>query len=676
MARHASTANPLDSPAPSVGQDIQVDATAVAAEPMNGVAAHAQVAGVVDILEGVNKIQKKYDEERQKRLRPDGDAQYVDLALSEQFKHYREDPWVDERSEKVTIKDGEHVKYLILGAGIGGLLFAVKLIQAGISASEIRLVDAAGGVGGTWYYNRYPGLMCDIESYCYLPLLEEMDYVPEHKYAYGHEIRKYLNAVADKYHLSDTAMFRTKINTLVWEESSRQWKVGMTKERKSGSQMKIDVTAEFVVAASGLILHPKLPAVSGIENFKGASFHTSRWNYALTGGSQENPVLDRLAGKRVGIIGTGATAVQAIPQLAKYAGHLTVFQRTPSSVDIRGQRATDKDRWTSTVAFHPGWWRERNLNLAAHMSGALRPDDRDLVNDQSTSCLSYRGAIGGPDLPSSVEEIPAFVARLHAVDLPRAERIRQRVDEVVKDTKTAQALKHWYTTWCKRPTFHDDYLPCFNLPNVELVDTSGKGVDRLTATGAVVGDEEYPLDILIFSTGFRAPGIGSPAFRAGMKITGRNGKDMDAKWEEAVATLHGTMTHDFPNFFMPGPFQAAATGNQTFALDIMSSHVAHVISQAQAKHPGQKIVIEPTKEAEEIWSGEVLKRSIAFAGMAGCTPGYLNGEGVMDSLPMEAKMKIARMSIWGEGIQRFMETLKTWEQAGELEGLEVRPVAS
>ncbi|OAL32675.1 hypothetical protein AYO20_07833 [Fonsecaea nubica] len=673
MARHASTTDLPDDPAPRVGQDNKVDAAA--AEPMNGATTRARVAGAVDIREGV-KIQKKYDEERQKRLRPDGDAQYVDLALSEEFKHYREDPWIDERSEKVTVNDGEHVKYLILGAGIGGLLFAVKLIKAGISASEIRLVDAAGGVGGTWYYNRYPGLMCDIESYCYLPLLEEMDYVPEHKYAYGHEIRKYLNAVADKYRLSDTAMFRAKINTLVWEESSCQWKVGMTKEHKSGSQLKIDVTAEFVVAASGLILHPKLPAVSGIENFKGASFHTSRWNYALTGGSEGNPVLDRLAGKRVGIIGTGATAVQAIPQLAKYAGHLTVFQRTPSSVDIRGQRATDKDRWTSTVASHPGWWRERNLNLAAHMSGALRPDDRDLVNDQSTSCLSYRGAIGGPDLPSSVEEIPAFVARLHAVDLPRAERIRQRVDEVVKDTRTAQALKHWYTTWCKRPTFHDDYLPCFNLPNVELVDTSGKGVDRLTATGAVVDDKEYPLDILIFSTGFRAPGIGSPASRAGMKITGRNGKNMDAKWEEAVATLHGTMTHDFPNFFMPGPFQAAATGNQTFALDIMSSHVAHIISQAQAKHPGQKIVIEPTKEAEEIWSWEVLKRSIAFAGMAGCTPGYLNGEGVMDSLPMEAKMKVARMSIWGEGIQRFMETLETWEQTGKLEGLEVRPVES
>ncbi|OQU98078.1 hypothetical protein CLAIMM_03909 [Cladophialophora immunda] len=667
MVGQASTAIAPGGPVPVADRQAQVNGAATS--HANG--DRTQLAGAA---QAAMKVQQKYDEERQKRRRPDGDAQYVDLALSEQFKHYREDPWLDERSETVTIGYGEHVKYLILGAGCGGLFFAIKLIKAGISASEIRIVDSSGGVGGTWYYNRYPGLMCDIESYCYLPFLEEMDYIPKHKYAYGYEIRKYLNAVADRYRLSDTAMFRTKINTLVWDERSCQWKVGMTKERNSGSPVEIDVTADFVIAASGVLLHPKLPAVSGIENFEGASFHTSRWNYSVTGGSEDNPALDKLAGKRVGIIGTGATAVQAIPHLAKHAGHLVVFQRTPSSVDIRGQHPTDKGTWTSTVASHPGWWRERNLNLAAHQSGAAQPSDIDLVNDQWSTCLSYRGLLGGPDPPSSMEEIPAFVAHLYALDLPRAERIRQRVDEIVADKKTAQALKHWYSTWCKRPTFHDDYLSCFNLPNVDLVDTDGKGVDRLTATGAVVGDKEYPLDILIFSTGFRAPGIGSPGFRASMKITGRNGKDMDAKWEEAVATLHGTMTHDFPNFFMPGPFQAAATGNQNFTLDIMSNHVAHIITQAQARHPGQKIVIEPTKDAEEMWSGEVVKRSMAFAAMAGCTPGYLNGEGIMDTMPMEVKMKAARMGIWGEGIGHFMVTIEAWEKAGQLEGLEVKPV--
>ncbi|KIW94912.1 uncharacterized protein Z519_04891 [Cladophialophora bantiana CBS 173.52] len=667
MVGQASTAIPPNSPVPGGDQKTQVNAATP--DRING--SHPHLARAT--AEAAVKIQQTYDEERQKRTRPDGDAQYIDLAISEQFKHYREDPWLDERSETVTIRNGEHVKYLILGAGCGGLLFAIKLIKAGITASEIRIVDAAGGVGGTWYYNRYPGLMCDIESYCYLPLLEEMEYIPKHKYAYGYEIREYLNAVADRYRLSDTAMFRTKINALVWDDPSCQWKVSMAKERKSGPPLEIEVTAQFVIAASGLLLHPKLPAVSGIENFKGASFHTSRWNYSVTGGSPDDPALDRLSGKRVGIIGTGATAIQAIPHLAKHAGHLVIFQRTPSSVDTRGQHPTDKDTWTS-VASHPGWWKERNLNLAAHLSGATRPADVNLVNDQWSRCRSYRGLVGGPDPPYSVEEIPAFLASLHALDMPRAERLRQRVDEIVEDKKTAQALKHWYSSWCKRPTFHDDYLPCFNLPNVELANTDGKGVDRLTATGAVVGDKEYPLDILIFSTGFRAPGIGSPAFRAGMKITGKNGKDMDAKWHEGVATLHGSMTHDFPNFFMPGPFQAGATGNQNFTHDIMSNHVAQIITQAQAKYPGQRVVIEPTVEAEEKWTGEILKRSMSFAGMAGCTPGYLNGEGIMDAMPMEVKMKAARMGIWGEGIESFMNTLEAWENDGKLEGLEVKPV--
>jgi cation diffusion facilitator CzcD-associated flavoprotein CzcO len=619
------------------------------------------------------KVQQKYDEERQKRIRPDGDAQYVDLAVSEQFKHYREDPWLDERSEAITIRNGEHIKYFILGAGFGGLVYAVKLIRSGVPASEIRIVDSAGGFGGTWYYNRFPGLMCDIESYCYLPLLEEMNYMPKHKYSYGYEIREYINTIAEKYELSKTAMFRTKINHLVWDESGNEWQVDMTKERTSDSPLNLNITAQFVISTSGLLLHPKLPAISGLNNFKGTSFHTSRWDYSVTGGSPEKPVLDRLSDKRVGIIGTGATAIQAVPHLAKSAKSLTIFQRTPSSVDERGQHQTEKATWSTRIASKPGWWKERNLNLAAHLSGAVGPDETNLVNDEWAKCRASRALVGGPNPPLSMEDIPRFVASLYATDLPRAERLRQRVDDIVSNKDTAHALKHWYGSWCKRPTFHDDYLPVFNLPNVQLVDTDGKGVDALTATSAVVGPNEYPLDILIFSTGFRAPGIGSPAFRAGMTITGRAGQDMDAKWSDKVATLHGTMTHGFPNLFMPGPFQAGATANQNFTHDIMSNHAVEIMRQAQARFPGQKVVIEPTVEAEESWSAEIVKRSLAFAAMAGCTPSYLNGEGIMDRLPVEVKMKAARMGIWGEGIQDFMNTLEAWERKADLAGLEVRP---
>lgn len=620
-------------------------------------------------------MQKKYEQEKKKRTRPDGDGQYVDLSVSEQFKHYREDPWLDDRSDTVTINSGEHVKYLILGAGWGGVVYAAKLVKAGISASEIRIVDSAGGFGGTWYYNRYPGLMCDVESYCYLPLLEDMDYIPRHKYSYGSEIREYINAVAEKYEVSSTAMFRTKINTLVWDEKDNQWNVSMSKEGKANdSPLDINITAQFIIATSGLLLHPKLPAVSGIENFQGPSFHTSRWNYAITGGTQEDPVLSNLSDKRVGIIGTGATAIQAVPHLAKYAKHLTIFQRTPSSVDTRGQRETNTAEWHASVATKPGWWKARNLNLAAYLSNAAGPGETNLVNDEWAKCSSYRGLVGGPTMPTSMQAVPEFVMGLYAQDMPRAEKLHKRVDDIVKDKDTAQALKHWYGSWCKRPTFHDDYLPVFNQPNVTLVDTDGKGVDSLTATGAVVKGTEYPFDVLIFSTGFRAPGIGSPGFRAGMKITGRDGQDMDAKWNTQVATLHGVMTNSFPNFFIPGPFQAGATANQNFTHDVTSSHVAYIVAAAQARFPGQKVVIEPTQPAEETWSGEILKRSLAFAGMAGCTPGYLNGEGIMDSLPTEVKMKAARMGIWGEGIHGYLRVLEEWEAEGNLQGLDIKVV--
>ena len=514
--------------------------------------------------------------------------------------------------------------------------------------------------------------MCDIESYCYLPFLEDLDYMPKHKYSYGYEIRDYINAVADKFELSATAMFSTKINNLTWDERASNWKVNMTKSRRSESPSAINLTAHIVISASGLLVHPKLPAVSGIENFPGKSFHTSRWAYDITGGSPTDTTLDKLKDKRVGIVGTGATAIQAVPHLAKYAKHLTVFQRTPSSVDVRDQHPTNSSSCPS-IASGSGWWKARNISLARNLSNA-HSKGPNLVNDSWSKSHAYRALTGGPDPPYAMDNRPAFVAGLHALDMPRAERVRARAGEIVKDEKTAASLQAYYPVWCKRPTFHDDYLPVFNQPNVNLVDTDGKGVDSLTATGTVVNGKEHPLDVLIFSTGFRAPAIGGPAYRAGMVIKGKNGKDMDQKWEEAVSTLHGCMSRDFPNLFFPGPFQSGATANANFTADIVASHVAYVISEAEKKHPGEKVVIEPTVEGEEMWAGEILKRSMAFAGMAGCTPSWLNGEGMVDKMPMEKKMWMARAGIWGEGIEGYMNELERWEKDGKMEGLDVRVV--
>ena len=524
------------------------------------------------------------------------------------------------------------------------------------------------------YWNRYPGLMCDVESYVYLPMLEEMGFMPKHKYSYGPEIRTYVNNLADKYGVSDNAMYRTKVSSLEWDEATKEWTVKMTKERKGASNLDITVRSQFVMAASGLLLHPKLPNIPGIENFKGHSFHTSRWDYSYTGGSPEDPDLVNLKDKRVGIMGTGATAIQAVPHLAKWAKELIVFQRTPSQVDIRGQQKTDPEWWQKEIQGRKGWQRERINNFNGHLTAALPPDAPNMVDDEWSKMKAYPALIGRPGIVK-MEEIPGYVAELHARDIPRSERVRARCDEIVNDKETAERLKSWFPSWCKRPTFHDDYLQVFNQPNVKLVDTAGQGVASLTENGPVFEGKEYPVDLLIWSTGFRAPATGSPAFGAGMTVTGRKGLSMDDKWKEDVGTLHGVVSRDFPNLFWPGPWQAAASANFASCLDVLSTHVAHICAEADKyaskKKPGARYSIEPSKDGEENWGLQVQMRAAAFAATSGCTPSYFNREGLMDKMPMEARMKMAKMSIWGEGILDFTEVLEKWREEGKLEGLEI-----
>jgi cation diffusion facilitator CzcD-associated flavoprotein CzcO len=623
------------------------------------------------------QIQQKYAEERAKRLRADGVEQYIILNNSDKFKHFQADPWIDPHAAvgAPALEDGSRCKALILGAGFGGLLFAVRLIQAGIDADGIRLVDTAGGFGGTWYWNRYPGLMCDVESYVYMPLLEEMDYMPKHKYAYGPELREYAESIAEKWELKDKTLFQMGVSSLTWDDEEKEWVVKLAPEGKGDGKGDITVRSQFVISASGVLNQPKLAGLPGMENFQGHSFHTSRWDYAYTGGSPTDPSLTNLKDKRVGILGTGATAVQAVPHLAKWAKELYVFQRTPSAVDIRDNRPTDPEWYAREVQGKKGWQRERMENFNAHMTNTTSPPEIDMVSDGWTKMRSYGGLIG-TTAKVTMENVPAHVGTLHALDFPRQERVRARVDEIVKDKTTAQKLKAWYPSWCKRPCFHDDYLPAFNRPNVTLVDTDGKGVDKITEAGIEVSNTEYALDLLIYSTGYRPPGIGSPAFRAGMKVFGRGGVSLDEKWAANVSTLHGVIRRDFPNFFYPGPSQAGATANQVFILDNLSTHVAYIISEsAKTQGPGPKdrITIEPTQEAEEEWAMQILSRAASFAGLAGCTPSYINREGEMDQIKgMEEQMKAARAAIWGQGVADYVSVIEGWRSEGGLKGLEVK----
>lgn len=623
------------------------------------------------------QVQQKYHEERTKRLRPDGVSQYVDLSTSEKFKHFQEDPWIDPNVPSLgtpTLVDGSRCKFLVLGAGFGGLLFAVRLIQAGIDVDNIRIVDTAGGFGGTWYWNRYPGLMCDVESYIYMPLLEEMGYMPKHKYAYGPELRQYAESIADKWELREKTSFRTEVHSLTWDDDEKEWVVKMAQMGTNQETTDITVRSHIVISASGVLNSPKIAGLPGIEKFQGHSFHTSRWDYTYTGGSPTDPSLSNLRDKKVGIIGTGATAVQAVPHLAKWAKELYVFQRTPSSVDRRDNRPTDPEWWNREIKTKTGWQRLRIENFNAHLSNASPPPPTNMVSDGWTHMPSFSALIAGPSIVT-LDSIPTHIASLHGLDLPRQERIRTRIDEIVKDQTVAEKLKPWYPGWCKRPCFHDDYLPTFNLPHVTLVDTDGRGVDHLTERGVAVNNSEYEIDLLIFSTGFRPPVIGSPASRANISITGRHGKTLDQKWAEGVSTLHGVISRGFPNLFWPGPLQAGAAANQTFVLDQLATHVAYLVSESarRAQPSGPDFTIEPSAEAEEEWSMRILSGAAAFAGLAGCTPSYINAEGEMDRIGgMEAQIKAAKGGIWGRGVADYVDVIEGWRGEGGLRGLEIR----
>ncbi|KAL1984142.1 hypothetical protein VTN96DRAFT_9447 [Rasamsonia emersonii] len=610
-----------------------------------------------------------YKGERAKRLRQDGNAQYVDIPSSDKYARFGDDPWHDPVELDTTpLLDVAHYRILIVGAGYGGLIFAVRLLQAGFSLDDILLVDAAGGFGGTWYWNRYPGLMCDVESYIYMPLLEETQYMPKHKYAAGTELRNYANRIAQQWGLHQRAVFRTTATKMTWDDQHKHWIVQLT-HKNERREREISLQSDFVILATGLLTIPKLPVVPGIEDFRGHIFHTSRWDYRYTGGSPENPAMTQLTDKKVAIIGTGATAIQAVPQLAKWCQRLYVFQRTPSAVDRRDNRPTDPEWWEREVVSRGrGWQRERQENFNAFVTNASPKPSANLVGDGWTSLPSYSAVIGGP---RNLE--PDYVKSLNWMDLVRQERIRQRVDDIVQDRRTAASLKPWYQSWCKRPCFHDEYLAAFNRENVTLVDTDGKGIDRLTSKGVVVGESEYEIDLIIMSTGFNVSGVTSPASRGGMSIVGRDGTSMEQKWLDGMATLHGVVSHDFPNLFYPGPNQAGVVANQVYVIDQLATHIAYILSEAVKRvRPGQKVSVEPSREAEEAWSNVIVSRARALAANAGCTPGYQNKEGQADkfSSPEDA-IKAARMGPWGKGIQDYVRVIEEWRRESDLKGLEV-----
>jgi len=462
---------------------------------------------------------KKYAQERDKRLRSDGTQQYI--KIEGKFAHYLEDPY-SERVERKPIE--EELDVVILGGGFGGLLAAARLSEGGIT--DARIVEKGGDFGGTWYWNRYPGAACDVESYVYMPLLEEVGYMPVEKYARAPEILEHSRAIGRKFGLYDKALFHTEIKEARWDEKRARWLV----KTDRGDRL----WARFVVMASGPLQVPKLPGIPGVETFKGHSFHTSRWDYHYTGGDSLGG-LKNLQDKVVGIIGTGATAVQCVPHLGRWSKQLYVFQRTPSSIGYRNDHPTDQE-WVKTLT--PGWQKRRMDNYTAVATGV--PMQIDLVDDGWTKMMHSIMSRATPDM--TPEQLGKMV---QMADFAYMEEVRHRIDLEVKDKATAEALKPWYNRMCKRPCFHDEYLASFNLPNVKLVDTDGRGVDRITEDSLIVAGQEYKVDCLVYATGFELAAYQNHAV---MPVVGRHGLSLAEKWKDGATTLHGIHVHGFPNF--------------------------------------------------------------------------------------------------------------------------------
>lgn len=581
-------------------------------------------------------LKEKYLAERDKRLRADGNEQYVEMAGK--FAHFLEDPYIDAPIERAPVTD--EVDVVVIGGGFGGLLAGARLRDKGIE--DIRIIEKGGEFGGTWYWNRYPGAACDIESYVYLPLLEETGFMPERKYSQGPEIRDYSKRIAAQYNLYDGALMQTEVTDLAWDEGSRRWTVSTNR----GDALK----ARFVVMANGPLHRPKLPGIPGIESFKGHTFHTSRWDYGYTGGDQ-NGGLDKLGDKVVGIIGTGATAVQCVPHLGAAAKQLFVFQRTPSSIDVRGDRPTDPD-WAASL--NPGWHQHRMENFNTLVSGGWA--EEDLVNDGWTDIIRNLGLVARMRAQKEGHADPAELVQL--ADFKKMESIRARVDDTIADKDTADRLKPWYNQFCKRPCFHDDYLDTFNRPNVTLVDTDGKGVERITEDGVVANGVEYKLDCLIFATGFE---VGtSYARRSGYEIRGVGGRTLEEKWAEGARTLHGMTANGFPNCFIFSVIQSGFTANYPHALAEQSQHAAHIISEAMAR---QATRVEPTEEAELAWTQEILDAVLDRRKFQEeCTPGYYNGEGQLSPLA-------ASYASYGKGSNAFFKLIDDWRGEGTMPGL-------
>lgn len=590
------------------------------------------------------ELRARYRSERDKRLRADGNDQY--LEPTGRFAHLLGDPYTEPASREPV---NDEVSVAIIGAGFSGLVTAARLVQAGVR--DVRLLDAAGDVGGVWYWNRYPGAMCDTAAMIYLPLLEETGTVPSAKYVPAHEIFAHARRIAETFGLYEHSLLSTGVTDVRWDAAVSRWVVSTDR----GDEFR----ARFIATGTGPLHRPKLPGVPGLEEFTGDVFHTSRWDYSVTGGSPAGQPMSELHDKRVGIIGTGATAVQCIPHLGRDSGELLVFQRTPSSIDIRNNQPIEPG-WFSSL--EPGWQRRWLRNFTILQTGGFA--DEDLVMDGWTD-ISQRIRDRVVAMVQAGEPLgpETALAAYEASDDEKMEEIRARVDSIVEDRATAEALKPWYRQLCKRPCFHDEYLQTFNRATVHLVDTDGRGVERVDATGVWVGGVHHAVEVIVLASGFE---VGTDLTRrSGFDITGRDEVTLRDRWSNGMRSLHGTHVHGFPNLFILGFAQAAnlvsnVPHNYVESADAIAAVIAAAIETGASE-------VEVTAQAEAAWLERIQPRQGSVIGSPDCTPGYYNNEGK----PLDEAQEL-NAAAFIEGPVAYFDYLEEWRSTGDFAGLEFR----
>lgn len=484
-----------------------------------------------------------------------------------------------------TAPKDRHLDAVVVGAGFAGLYLIHKLRGMGLSA---QAVEAGSGVGGTWFWNRYPGARCDIESMQYSYSFDEdlqQEWNWSERFASQSEILSYLNHVADRFDLRKDIQFNTRAVSAIWDEASKLWRVTMD----DGSVW----SGRYCIMATGCLSASRLPDIPGLSSFAGRTFHTGQWPH------------DRIdfSDRRVGVVGTGSSGIQAIPVIAADAGKLTVFQRTPNfSVPARNQ--------PMTAEYAKGWKRyypslrkrarEQFPNGTIRHLGtksALQADDAERKRE-----LEAAWQRGGPDLMWAFNDLGT---NLDANEIA-ADFVRTKIDETVEDPAVAAKLKPYdYPIGTKRICVDTDYYATFNRPNVELVDLRKEPIVTVEPAGLRTSAALYELDDLVFATGFDA----MTGALARIDIRGSDGEMLRDKWHAGPKTYLGLMSAGFPNLFMiTGPGSPSVLGNVVVSIEQHVELLSRLLGEAASR---DATIIEANEGDEEAWCAHVNETAAA-----------------------------------------------------------------